>query len=109
RRQPGSRDCAQADEAFPCAKPRFAMAAASANLGQQRREFAEHLPHLLAATRVAAEAAAELLLDQADRHAHIRAVQRAADRDELACDVDAGLAGFDHSLDASKLAFGPLE
>jgi hypothetical protein len=40
---------------------------------------------------------------------HIRAVQGAAYRDQLAGDVDSGLAGLDHSLDAPKLPFGTLE
>jgi hypothetical protein len=80
-----------------------------ANLGQQGRQFAQDFADLFSAPGIAAQPVAELLLDKAHGHVHVRTVQRAANRYQLACDVDAGLAGFDHSLDAPELPFGTLE
>ena len=51
----------------------------------------------------------QVLLHLAAHHAQVSAVQGLAHGGHLAGDVQAGLAFFDHALDAAQLAFSALE
>src|SRR3990167_1964104 len=84
-------------------------ARASADLAQQLFDFAEHVIHLRAAFGRGAQLVLQLLLHEAHGHAHIGAVQGLAHGRHLRGDGQAGLALFDHALDATQLPFGTLE